>query len=199
MAKPCASGPRIRYDGLYLNEYGAGLAKLHFGDYEHRQSRGADGQSRPIEIFHLQILIWPPLSCCLVDLTRRMPLSRPVSRSTRSTPSPALALPWTAMSEDPTYLVQIERSPRGPPQGRSSRAMIAVRRFLAAILATDVGARASGWRVRKHANGSDYPVSKHAWSSAAISLRPTRTNPARSSAWTLSGRWSRAIEWRGAT
>ena len=31
--------------------------------------------------------------------------------------------------------------------------MIAVRR-LAAILATDVGARASGWRVRKHANGS---------------------------------------------
>jgi TolB-like protein/class 3 adenylate cyclase len=70
----------------------AGLAKLHFGDTS-RQSRGADGQSRPIEIFRLQILIWPPLSCCLVDLTRRMSLSRPVSRSTRSTPSRASALP----------------------------------------------------------------------------------------------------------
>ena len=55
-------------------------------------------------------------------------------------------------------------------------------RRLAAILAADVG-------VREHRDGASentptaaYPLSKHAWSSAAISLRPTRTNPARSSA-----------------
>ena len=58
-----------------------------------KRSRGVDGQSRPIEIIRRHIFIWPPPSRSLVDLTRRIPQSRPVSRSTRPTPSPASALP----------------------------------------------------------------------------------------------------------
>ena len=44
---------------------------------------------------------------------------------------------WTAWSDDPTYLAQLERYFRGHAQGRSPRTMTAARR-LAAILAADV-------------------------------------------------------------
>ena len=44
----------------------------------------------------------------LVDWTRRIPQSRPASRSTRPSRSPASAPLWTATSDDPTYLAQLE-------------------------------------------------------------------------------------------
>ena len=58
-----------------------------------RRSRGFDGRSRPIEIIRIAYFRWPPPSRSLVDWTRRVPQSRPVSRSTRPSPSPASAPP----------------------------------------------------------------------------------------------------------
>ena len=54
------------------------------------------------------IFYWPPPSRTLVDLTRRIPQSRPASRSARPSPSPAPAPGWTAFSDNRTYLAGLE-------------------------------------------------------------------------------------------
>ena len=72
-----------------------------------RRSRGFDGRSRPIEISRHHISRWPPPSRSSVGLTRRVPASRPASPSTRPSRSPRRAA-WTAMSDDPTYLAQLD-------------------------------------------------------------------------------------------
>ena len=76
----------------YLWMHVAGLAKLPSA-VTSRRSRGFDGRSRPTGIFRLQIFIWPPPWLSLIDSTRRIPRSRPASRSTRPSPSPASAPP----------------------------------------------------------------------------------------------------------
>ena len=68
----------------------AGVAKL-ISAVGSKRSRGSDGRSRPTEIIRYRISCWPPPSRSLVDLTRRIPQSRRVSRSTRPSPSPAPA------------------------------------------------------------------------------------------------------------
>src|SRR6202042_2188713 len=54
-----------------------------------RRLRGFDGRSTPTEIIPCQFFIWPPPSLSLTESMRRIPQSRPVSPSTR--PSPSLA------------------------------------------------------------------------------------------------------------
>jgi hypothetical protein len=56
-----------------------------------KQSLGVGGRSRPTEAIPTHILSWPPPSRSLIDLTRRIPQLRRVSRSTRPSPSPAPA------------------------------------------------------------------------------------------------------------
>ena len=72
------------------------------------QSRGFDERSKPAEIVWSHTLTWAPRVPRSVDWTRRVPQPRPVSRSTRPSPSPAHSA-WTAMSDDTTYLAQVER------------------------------------------------------------------------------------------
>ena len=71
----------------------AGLAKINLGSYEQAVAwfRRAIEANRnyPHRIFSR----WPPPSRSLVDWTRRVPRSRPASRSTRPSPSPAPAPP----------------------------------------------------------------------------------------------------------
>ena len=85
----------------------AGIAKIHLGSYEQAVAwfRRAIEANRNYPAAYFR---WPPPSRSLVDLMRRVPRSRPVSRSTRPSPSPAPAPLWTAMSDDPTYLAQLE-------------------------------------------------------------------------------------------
>ena len=74
-------------------------------------------RSRPTEIIPTHISCWPPLSRSLVDLTRRVPQSKPVSRSTRISPSPASAPSGRAKSDNPTFLAGANGS-SGHAQGR---------------------------------------------------------------------------------
>jgi TolB-like protein len=52
---------------------------------------GFDGRSRPNETIRMQIFSWPSLLRDWADWTRRVPRSKPASRSTRRSPSPARA------------------------------------------------------------------------------------------------------------
>jgi tetratricopeptide (TPR) repeat protein len=72
----------------YIWMYIAGLAKLLLG-ITSKRSHGVDGRLRSIEIIRFHILCWPPRSRSWVDWTRRVPQSKPVSRSTPPTPPPA--------------------------------------------------------------------------------------------------------------
>jgi TolB-like protein/class 3 adenylate cyclase len=65
-----------------------GLAKNLLGSWEQR-SHGVDVRSRRTQIILERIFSWPSPSRSLADLTRRIPRSMPVLRSTR--PSPSLA------------------------------------------------------------------------------------------------------------
>jgi tetratricopeptide (TPR) repeat protein len=65
----------------------AGLANLHLSCWESRQSPGIGGQSRPTEISRISILCWAPPSRSLAVLMRPVRQSRPVSLSTRLSPS----------------------------------------------------------------------------------------------------------------
>ena len=56
-----------------------------------RQSGGVGGRSRPTEIIRSRIFCWGPRWRCLVVWTRRIPPSRPASRSTRPSLFPAPA------------------------------------------------------------------------------------------------------------
>jgi TolB-like protein len=56
-----------------------------------KRSRGLDGRPRPTEIFRPHIFGWAPRSRGLIGLTRRVPPSKPGSRSTRPSPCPAPA------------------------------------------------------------------------------------------------------------
>jgi class 3 adenylate cyclase len=60
-----------------------------------RRSHGVDGRSKPIEMTRNHILCWAPPWRNSVDLTRRVPPSRPVSHSARPSRSPAPAPPGT--------------------------------------------------------------------------------------------------------
>ena len=115
----------------------AGLAKI-ISAVTSRRSRGC---RRSIEANRnyppCAFSSWPPRSRSLVGWTRRVPRSRPGSRSTRPSPSPALRAAWTASSDNPTILPSCEPHSRRHAQGRGARAMTATRR-LAAIMAVDV-------------------------------------------------------------
>ena len=69
----------------------AGGAKNHLGSWEQAVAwfRRAIEANRNYP--HPAFFDWPPRSRSSVDLTRRVPRSRPVSRSTRPSPSPATA------------------------------------------------------------------------------------------------------------
>ena len=106
VAEALRLSPRDTY-GLHLDEYRGR------GEEPPRQLRAggrvvSTGDRGQPKLSAIHILCWPPPSRSLVDLTRRIPQSRPASRSTRPSPSPAPAPLWTAMSDDPTYLAQLE-------------------------------------------------------------------------------------------
>jgi TolB-like protein/class 3 adenylate cyclase len=105
VAEALRLSPRDTMAYLWMNV--AGLAKLHLGSYEQaaawfRRSVKAN-RNYPWRFF-----IWPPPSLGLTDSMRRIPQSRPVSPSTRPSPSRAHA-GLKAMSDDPTYLAGLER------------------------------------------------------------------------------------------
>ena len=83
-----------------------GHGKLHLGSYEEAVAwfrRSIEiNRNYPQPYFH-----WAPPLRSSVGWTRRVPPSTPASRSTRPSPLPASA-PWTAMSDDPTFLAQLE-------------------------------------------------------------------------------------------
>jgi hypothetical protein len=81
------------------------MAKNHLGSWEQAAAwfRLAIEANRnyPLAFFQLAAAL------AQLDWMRRIPPSRPASRSIRRSLSPARAL-WTAMSDDPTYLAQLE-------------------------------------------------------------------------------------------
>ena len=106
LARPCASVRAIRMAYIWMNI--AGIAKLHLGSWEQavawfRRAIEANRNYPPVIFYR-----WPPPSRSSVDLTRRIPQSRPVSRSTRAFAISRARAAWTARSDDPTYLAQLE-------------------------------------------------------------------------------------------
>jgi len=75
---------------------------------EARRAEQAAGRSRPTETIRQHIFGWPPPSRGLVDSARRIPHSRPVSRLNPNFTVARARASWTAMSDDPTYLAQLE-------------------------------------------------------------------------------------------
>ncbi len=118
-----------RYDGLHLDELSRALRRTAARLLGPSGQCGFDGRSRPTEIIRIRISYWAQPSRSLADSTRRVPRSRPASRSTR-----LLHLPR------PRRLDGDERRPdvsgparahfRRPAQGRSPRTMTAARRPL---------------------------------------------------------------------
>jgi hypothetical protein len=136
-----------RYDVLHLDAYRGHREEppLPLRASGRVVSTGDRGQPRfPASAF---FLLPPPLRN-LVDLTRRVPQSRPVSRLTRPTPFPALAPAGRRCRT--TRRIWPSSTPFSRACARpASRTMTATRR-LAAILAADAPrARASGRHVRK--------------------------------------------------
>ena len=90
-SRPCASVRAIRWLTLWMSYRGRGEEpprQLRAGGRV--VSTGDRGQPK-LSASH--IFCWPPPSRSLVDWTRRVPRSRPGSRSTRPSPSPAPAPP----------------------------------------------------------------------------------------------------------
>ena len=74
-----------------------------------KRSRGFDGRSRPTEIIRMHIFGWPPPSRSLVELDEaRSAVKAGLALDPAFTISRARAV-WTARSDNPTYLAQLER------------------------------------------------------------------------------------------
>ena len=71
----------------------AGMAKILPQPSASKPSPGVAGRSRPTESPASTFRVWAPPSGNSIDWTRQVPRSRPVSRSTRPSPSPASAPP----------------------------------------------------------------------------------------------------------
>ena len=103
----------------------AGLAKTSLSAVTSRRSRGFDGRSRPIEIFRHAYF---DLAAALAQLGRLDEAHSAVKAGLALNPIYTVSrvrAAWTAMSDDPTYLAQLERTSRRPAQGRSPRTMTA--------------------------------------------------------------------------
>jgi TolB-like protein/class 3 adenylate cyclase len=87
VAEALRLSPRDTMAYLWMNV--AGMAKLHSA-VTRRRLCGLDGRSTPTEIIPCQLFTWPPPWLSLTDSMRRIPQSRPVSPSTRPSPSRAL-------------------------------------------------------------------------------------------------------------
>ncbi len=114
----------------------AGLAKLHLGSYEQAVAwfRRAIEANRNNPHPHFD------LAAALAQLGRLDEAHSAVKAGLALNPTFTISrarAAWTAMSDDPTYLAELEPHPRRHAQGRSPRTMTAARR-LAAILAADV-------------------------------------------------------------
>src|SRR5574337_30241 len=90
LLRPCASARAIRW--LYCGWLSPAWRRTTLAGGRKR-SRGFGERSRPTEITRMRISCWAPPSRILVDLTRRVPRSGPLSRSTRPSPSPGPAPP----------------------------------------------------------------------------------------------------------
>ena len=93
--------------GLQLDDF-RGHGEAATSAVGSKRSRGFGGRSRPTETIRMHISCWPPPSRNSVDSTRRIPRSRPVSRSIPTFTVSRARAAWTAMSDHPTYLAQNE-------------------------------------------------------------------------------------------
>jgi tetratricopeptide (TPR) repeat protein len=114
----------------------AGLANLHLGGYEQAVAwcRRSIEANRNFPAAHFD------LAAALVLVGRFDEANAAVKAGLALNPIYTVSrvrAAWTAMSDEPTYLVQIEHHARSLAQGRSPRTMSAVRRP-AAIVAADV-------------------------------------------------------------
>jgi hypothetical protein len=96
--------PRDPTAHVWMNN--AGLAKLFLAATSRRPC-GVGGRSKPTEISRTRVFCWGPHSRTSVVLTRRIRLK------TGLTLNPVFSLSrargaWSAMSDEPTYLAQIE-------------------------------------------------------------------------------------------